>query len=275
MRFASFIVCLLLLASGVHAQSPAVFDGGVVNAASFAGNLPVTPGSLVSIFGTDLAADLAIADSIPLSTAMLSTRVLFNGIQSPLLFLFPGNEAASAQVNAQVPWNVLGGGGGSSATSGNIQIVVENGGVQSAPLEVPVADHSPGIFTVQFGVGQAIATNAVTGVLAALPSTAPGSQPIQRGQFLTIWCTGLGAVDPAVPTGDIPRDQIVHFTTQKPSVLFGDMEVEGVAAISPQFVGVYQVNVEVPSGAPLGDAVPLKLRIGGLTSRDEVTVAIE
>jgi len=58
---------LLILACVVtaFAQTPVVASGGVLNAASFATNQGVAPGSLVSIFGTNLAASLALADSIP------------------------------------------------------------------------------------------------------------------------------------------------------------------------------------------------------------------
>ncbi len=40
------------------------------------------------------------------------------------------------------------------------------------------------------------------------------------------------------------------------------------------FVGLYQVNVQVPSEAPTGDAVEVVLSIGGVTS-NAVTIAVE
>ena len=63
----SILTALLILicAVTVFAQTPVVAQGGVLNAASFALNQGVAPGSLVSIFGTNLAASLALADSIP------------------------------------------------------------------------------------------------------------------------------------------------------------------------------------------------------------------
>jgi uncharacterized protein (TIGR03437 family) len=38
------------------------------------------------------------------------------------------------------------------------------------------------------------------------------------------------------------------------------------AGLSPTFVGLYQVNVTVPSGALTGDAVPLTISLAGQTS---------
>jgi len=39
-------------------------------------------------------------------------------------------------------------------------------------------------------------------------------------------------------------------------------------------VGLYQVNVQVPLGAPAGDAVPVILSIGGIAS-NTVTIAVQ
>ena len=40
------------------------------------------------------------------------------------------------------------------------------------------------------------------------------------------------------------------------------------------FVGLYQVNVQVPSNTPTGDAVEVVLTIGGVTS-NTVTIAVQ
>ena len=46
------------------------------------------------------------------------------------------------------------------------------------------------------------------------------------------------------------------------------------SGLTPGAVGVYQVNVQVPADAPAGDAVPLTLSIGGVTS-NTVTIAVQ
>ncbi len=45
------------------------------------------------------------------------------------------------------------------------------------------------------------------------------------------------------------------------------------SGLAPGFVGLYQVNVEVPANAPVGDAIPVVLTIGGVTA-NTVTVAV-
>jgi len=46
------------------------------------------------------------------------------------------------------------------------------------------------------------------------------------------------------------------------------------AGLAPGFVGLYQVNVEVPEAAPSGSSVPVVLSIGGAAS-NTVTIAVE
>jgi uncharacterized protein (TIGR03437 family) len=51
--------------------------------------------------------------------------------------------------------------------------------------------------------------------------------------------------------------------------------VVNFAGLSPQFSGVYQVNVVVPAGVSPGSAVPIQLQIGGVTSPDTLTIALQ
>jgi hypothetical protein len=74
-RLKFWALSAIILAFPAFAQTPAVSSGGVVNAASFAQGQAVVPGSLVSIFGTNLAAGLAQADSIPLSNSLNGASV--------------------------------------------------------------------------------------------------------------------------------------------------------------------------------------------------------
>src|SRR5216684_5951186 len=137
---------LVLFTSLLPAQTPVVNSGGIVNAASFTS--PVAPGALISIFGVNLAPQIASASQIPLPLSLAGVSVRFNNnVFAPLLFVSP------TQVNAQLPWEV--------ASNGNVTLVVTNNGVESAPQTVPVSLFSPAVFSVQ---GYAIAIH-VNGTL--------------------------------------------------------------------------------------------------------------
>ncbi len=267
----SISTALLILAGAVcaSAQQPVVADGGVLNAASNAKGVAVAAGSLVSIYGTALSSTMASADSIPLSTKLGNVVVTFNNIQAPLTYV--GN--APQQINAQIPWELQG--------NTSTQVVVTNGGVASAPMSVPLASAAPGIFSVGSGVGQAIAYGNSDGQLAApvgiYASAGLTTHPAKIGDptTLVILATGLGAVDPPVQTGNNVTDGQTHQCVTPPVVMVGGVQANVVfAGMTPQFVGVYQVNIIIQPGTPTGDAVPIQMQLNGITTTNQITIAV-
>src|ERR1035438_3955020 len=159
MRSVWLTLGMLVAVSLGHAQ-PAVGAGGVVNAASFNANgTAVAPGSIISIFGTNLATTIPQPATIPLSTTWSDvTSVTFNNIDAGLYYISAG------QINAQLPFNVLPQG----QTSATVPIVVTRSNGASAPQSVTVAQAAPGIFTANAtGLGQAIATDNDDNAIAA------------------------------------------------------------------------------------------------------------
>ena len=257
------VVFFAAVAMAVHAQTPVVTQGGVLNAAN--GISPVTPGSLVSIYGTNLAGGLAQADSIPLSAALNNVSVTLNGIPAPLLFVSQG------QINAQVPWNVL-----SSGTSGTASIVVTSNGQLSALQNVPVGPFSPGIFAIgNIAVAQNVVDASVAAPVGAIPGVTTHPATINDPYGLAILCTGLGAVDSSIANGANSSDALRRTTTM-PTVLVGGQPVNVVfSGLSPQFVGVNQINITRPTGTPTCNAVPLQIVVGGITTTNTITIAVQ
>lgn len=250
--------CLLLFfASGLAmAQIPAVNPGGVVNGASLSG--PVAPGGLVSIFGTNLAPRPEQAGVIPLPFSLAGVSVKFNGIDAPLLFVGP------EQINAQLPWEV--------SSSASVSVVVTNNGVSSAPQAVQVEPFSPAVFATQ---GYAIAIHsdgALAAPTGAIAQTA--THPAATGETLVMLATGLGTVNPPGITGNNSLDSM-RSTITTPVVLMGGASAHvDFSGLSPEFVGVYQLNVVVPPDAPVGDAVSLEIEAGGFKSAAQTKIAI-
>jgi uncharacterized protein (TIGR03437 family) len=217
---------------------------------------------------------LATADTIPLSTTLGNVSVAFNNIPAPLLFV--NHDAANGdQINAQLPWNVLSAG----AQSGNVNVIVTRNGQPSQPVSVAVGPASPGIFAVNFGVGNAIAYGNNDGIIAAAAGSLPPltTHPAKIGDTntLAILATGLGAVDPPVVTGNAADDGQVHKAVTLPQVLVGGVPAQVVfAGLTPQFVGVYQINIVIQTGTPTGNKIPLQISMGGVTTTDQVTIAV-
>jgi uncharacterized protein (TIGR03437 family) len=272
MRFLRFHTAVLVFAAAAIGQTPSVTENSVLNAASYATagqpGHPVAPGSLVAIFGNDLAAGLTAADSVPLSTTLSGVSVRFNNTSAPLLFVSP------QQVNAQLPWDALPAG----ADSGTISVVVTRGGNASQARNVQAARFSPGIFTLPgTGLGAAVVVNASDGSVAQPAGSVPGvaSRPARRGEIIIIYANGLGPVEPPIEAGRASLDALRHSTTP-PAVLIGGQEATlHFSGLAPQFPGVNQLNATVPSGAPTGNAVPIQLRLAGITTTDQATIAVE
>jgi uncharacterized protein (TIGR03437 family) len=263
-RFLNAALLLGFAISTAHVAlaQPSVVPGGVLNAASFAKNAngqgtPVSPGSLVSIFGTGLGTSQADADSVPFSTSLGGVSVTFNGVAAPLRDVIP----AASLVNAQIPFEVLAAG----LTSGTVNVVVTVGTVKTAPQAVSIVPQAPGLFTIPPGVGNAILVNLSAGPgqgTVAGPANANlglPTSPIPRGSFAFFYATGLGPMVPAVPDGDGGSDGLVH-NAVLPQGTSGGIQAQVLfAGQAPGFPGVYQVNIQVPQNAPTGNGVPMQI----------------
>jgi len=247
-----------------YSQAPVI--SAAVNAASFAQDQSLSPGSLVSILGTGLAASTATASTVPLPDSIAGVSVTFSGITAPLQFVSPG------QINLQVPW---------SAQPGMTDIVVTLNGSRSAAFRAQVGSASPGIFTIPSGSRQAVAINLnPAGSIAAPQGSIPGvpTYPATVGYPLTIFATGLGLVVPASTDGTASGDQI-RATIATPTVLInGSPALVTFSGLSPDFVGVNQINIVVPDGAwgpdGGGGQVPIQIELSGMRTSDQVTIEV-
>jgi uncharacterized protein (TIGR03437 family) len=255
------VAAAVLMVTACAAAQPSVVGGGVINGASFAKGQAVAAGSVVSIFGNGLAAATVPGSTVPLSTDISGTSVTFNGVAAPLYFVSAG------QVNAQVPW---------SMASGTANVVVTNGGVASAPTAVTIGTFSPAVFSIPPGAGIAIAINNADGSIAAPAGSIPGisTHPAKAGDALILYANGLGPVD-STPADGAPSLDKLRNTVNVPIVLVGGKPAQVVfSGLTPQFAGINQVNFVVPAGVT-GNAVPVQLQMGGITSTDQVTIAVQ
>jgi len=242
-----------------------------VNGATFAPG-PVAPGSIASIFGSNLAASLSSASTIPLSTALADVTVTINGKPAPLYFVSPDQpgKTGTAQINIQIPYDVLPAG----TTSGTVNVTVNrtsSGSSQPAPVQIGPVE--PGILQTN---GQAIAINNADGTIAAAPGAIEGltTHAATAGDVLILYATGLGAVTPAVANGANSADQL-RYTNVTPTVMIGGVQAQILfSGLTPQFTGVNQVNIVVPSGVTPGNTVPIQILANSVLTSGQVTVAI-
>jgi uncharacterized protein (TIGR03437 family) len=270
-------VFFLMFAGHLFAQAPAILPGGVLNGASFdKTGQPVAPGSLVSIFGNNLAFASQSASSVPLSTSLSSVTVTLNGSPIPLKDVV--HLDAYDQINAQIPWGVLPVLPPGSSQVTNATVIITRSGVPSAPFLMQVGTTAPGIFTFPGGVGQAVAYGNVDGAIAA-PSGAGlpfASHPakVNDPATLVILATGLGDVDNRPADGGIPPPGVLVRTLTTPVVFVGGKQAQVVFSGLSAYVGVYQLNVILAADTTPGDAIPVQIGMNGFLSRNDVTIAV-
>jgi hypothetical protein len=197
----------------------------------------VAPGELVSIFGSGLGPATGMAQAFDPITGKLpvsagGVTVMWNGVPAPLYFV------AAEQLNVQVPYEV----------SGSTQATLTVRGVSST---VPVAPTHPGVFPVVF--------NSDFTVNSA-------SNPAARGSTIILFVTGQGVTSPASVTGQaaigVYPDPVAAVTVSNAQVVF-----KGQA---PYTAGVMQVNAVLDATAPVGNAVPVGITVGGSAAQDLV-----
>jgi uncharacterized protein (TIGR03437 family) len=239
--------------------SPDVNPYGIVSVAT-ARNEPLSPGSIVSLYGINLAAAPMDSPAAPLPASLGDVSVTIGGIAAPLYYVSPG------LINFQVPWNLVG---------QQAFVSVNYNGKTGIAQPVALAPADPGLLAADgSGTGQGVIVAADTGALAAPAGAFTGSSPVSRGDYVVIYATGLGVVQNPLPSGAAASATVLSSLANTPAVTIGGVPAYvQFAGLAPGFVGLYQVNVCVPQSAPSGDTVAVMLSAGGFNS-NTVTIAI-
>jgi len=220
-------VVLLFVLSATTALSQMVTAPPQINAVVDSASLTpeLASGELISIFGTNLANAAAQDQSTPLPTNLFGLTVTLNQLPLPLLYV------SATQVNAQIPFDFTG--------SGSLQVLTPNG---STTVNVTVSNVAPAIFAIPFGQSFLPAATHASGVIVS------ASVPAQPGEFISIYMTGLGRVNGGINAGDAAPSSPLLTTVAPVQVQLGTGAPipSTFAGLAPGFVGLYQVNFQVP-----------------------------
>lgn len=185
--------------------APVTPVAGVVNAASYQPGL--VPGSIASIFGSGLTSITGVmtASSFPIPTTLANTSVTLDNIKAPILAV--ANVSGQEQINIQVPFELAG--------KNSASLVVTNNGIAGTAATVPITSSQPGLFAVT-----------------------------RTGRNITLWATGLGAVDSTPATGAASGANALR-STVRVFLNFDEAQIT-YAGLAPGYAGLYQVNARVP-----------------------------
>ena len=243
----------------VSATQPAIFPNGALNGASFQLGQPVAPGSIVSLFGSNLSPVTQPFSTPYFPISMQDVSVSFDtptlSVPGRLIYLSPG------QINIQVPWEMQ---QAVAAQQTAVQVKVSIGGISGAVYNLPLAAYSPGIF--ESPVGSAAALDLNNELISA-------SNPAAQGKAVQLFVNGLGPVSNQPASGD-PASLITQsLTPVTPTVTIGGQSAQVIfSGLAPGYAGLYQVNAIVPAtGAGIQ---PISISIGGVTSK-QINLAVK
>ena len=225
---------------------PQLTQGGIVNVANF--QPKVAAGGIIAIFGRNLAST-ATAPGTPLPGVLGGTCVTLNNSPLPLFATSPG------QINAQLP---------PTLAAGNYPVVVRSiaSQVASNTLTSAVAKYAPAIFVDQDGPA----------IFHADGNRVDKNHPATRDEHLTIYVTGLGPTTGGRVTVGLPAPSSPLAVTGPVNLWFGDPTrsdtpvIVDWSGLAPGLIGVYQINCRIPGVHYKGDAIPVTLKVGGVSS---------
>lgn len=227
----------------LSAGPPLVLPGGVLNNATYERGAQLALGELPAVFGQQFTnGDVAQAQNLPLPTSLGGATVFINDQPVPIYYV------SANQINFQIPYE---------AQVGDATLRVDRDGQRGNTVSISIATSQPKLLAA---VGQ-------SGQLASSPFGGPAT-PVTIGSYLTVYALGLGPTSPPVASGaGAPSSPLatVHGTNL---MFFGTgglfqspaSQAPQFIGLSPGFVGLYQINVQVPADAPRGPSVPFFLQ---------------
>ena len=240
---ASGVALLFMISVSVgRAQTPSTSERSIVNTASHQPLL--APGVTVSIFGQNLASAGCIRSAAtPLPTELCGASVTVDGESAAMVFASPSH------LNVQIPVEI---------EPGPAELVVKVETRTSDPVSIFLETHAPGLFTIS-------STGSGVGLFSRTEGSLVGDDnPAGPGEVINALALGLGPTDPIVPTGTSPMDPLPTVTT--PAFVVGCARPEILlSGLVPDFVGFYQLILQLPESLPGGRHFA-SLTIGGQTS---------
>ncbi|MEO8657808.1 MAG: hypothetical protein ABI693_05020, partial [Bryobacteraceae bacterium] len=223
--------------TAVAAAIVPVFTGlSVTNAASFVSG--ATPGGLTTIFGTNLSygvTGIVVTDQSPWPTSLHGTSVLVDGTPAPIYSVV---KLATEQLSFQMPYETAG--------KRSVDIVVKTPAGISGTQTIGLLAVQPGVFNTFIDSTCACVHNAGFKLVTQANASV-------AGEYIAMFVTGLGKVSNPPATGATAPASPLSWADVVPSVTVGGVHADSTFyGLAPYFIGLYQINFQVPSGLPSG-----------------------
>src|SRR5581483_173494 len=248
-------------------QSAVPVITNVISASQYGAFTSIAPGDWIEIYGNNLgqlpqqwaSSDFSGVNSAFAPTALGGTSVTVGGQAAFTEYVSPG------QVNVQVPGGV---------GSGQQAVVVKTEVGSSAPFNVNVNRTEPGLLaTSSFELNGtqyvvALFPDNVTYVLPTGAISGLASRPAKPGDTITLYGVGFGQVNEGFPPGEVASGQTTLAAPLTVSI-GGTQATVSYSGLAPGYVGLYQINVVIPSIAAT-NAAPVTFSLGGVAGTQKL-----
>jgi uncharacterized protein (TIGR03437 family) len=244
----------------------------VVSAAAFQPSAGVAPGTWLEIYGSNLSTTTRSWEGSDFNgnnapTSLDGVSVTIGGKSAYVDYVSPG------QVNVQVPDGIPIGAG--------VPLVLTSAQGQTDAYSVQTADVAPALLappTFMVGSKQMVVatypSNDATATFVGDTGSIAGLnlQPAKPGDVITLYGIGFGPVSPATAAGTIAMQ--ATSVNNPVTIMFGQTQANVLyQGLAPNYVGLYQLNVQVPN-VSAGDW-PLTVQGGGQTLTQTVYIATQ
>jgi uncharacterized protein (TIGR03437 family) len=233
---------------------PYIAPAGIVNSAGVTPQSGVAAGSMISIFGANMASGSEVASGGTLPQSLAGVVAHAGDRLLPLIFVSP------VQINAQLPDDL---------PQGAQVLSISPSGQADVRAPFTVVRNAPGVFPV--GLNNQVFAMAIHE--DGSPIT-PDS-PARRGELITVYGTGFGPADHPRPYGFPTPDSPDFLIVDTATVQVGDAVINAEKAfVVPGKQGVDAVQFRLGDSAPSGVNANFKVTVNSVDS-NTVLLAVQ
>jgi uncharacterized protein (TIGR03437 family) len=223
----------------------------------------ISPGAWISIFGSNLAYTTRLWKDSEILGGKLPT--LLDGVSVTIdSRLAAVNYISPAQLNVQVP---------DDTATGPVTVAVTTP-QGTATATVTMQTVSPGLFMYPAANARYVAAQHADYSIVGPPGLYPGaSSPAKPGEVIILYTTGFGPTTPPIPSGQVVTSAAPVVNLSAITATIGGLPAP-VQWAGITMAGVWQLNVQVPAGAPTGDAA-IVAQIGGKSTQGGAFVTVQ
>lgn len=223
---------------------PYLSPGGIINGAGVTPVAGVAPGSIVSVFGLNLASTVASGPTSPMTQTLGGLTATLGDSVLPLFFVSP------TQINFLLP---------AETAIGPATLTVSIAGEPNTTAPITVVEDAPGIF------GQSANGQTCAVAFHSDGTQVTSSSPAVAGETVTVYGTGFGPTSTPLPDGFPAPGGIL--LTDPIAVQLNDQTITPTnASVVAGSIGIDSVGFVVPAGLPPASNATLTITVNGQVS---------